>query len=86
MKINKLKIYNIIVIMSEDTLVKTNRKEYMKEYMKKYRKSEISNGYYNVICDICNGKYKSTNRGLHLNTKKHKFALLEKELNEIKNK
>jgi len=60
--------------------IKTKNKEYMKHYMEnnKDKWTKI------ITCDKCNSKYQICSKSNHLKCKKHKYALLELELKQIK--
>jgi hypothetical protein len=56
-----------------------------KEYMKKYRKNNIDKLTKTFVCSDCGGKFTTSNKSNHLRSKKHKYALLDKENKKLEN-
>lgn len=52
-------------------------------YQKKYRIKDKENP---IICDLCGTQYLLYNKSHHVNTKRHKYNLLQKEMEEVKRK
>lgn len=55
-----------------------------KQYMREYRKAHAEKWSTKKTCDICGGSYTLPNLTNHLNTNKHKYAVLEKEIVELR--
>lgn len=59
----------------------------IQEYRKKYYE-ERKDTYYKEkhVCSICGGKYVITNKRHHYDSKKHQYAIIKKELEDLKKK
>lgn len=75
--------------MKEESNKKIKNKTYdIKQYMKEYREKNIERWQEKKVCSECSGKYTVSNSSNHFRSKKHKYALIEKEnekLQKIKN-
>lgn len=63
-----------------------NKKEYMKEYMKKYQKNNMEKWMNFKECSECGHNYRSSNVSSHQRSNKHKFGMMEKELQTLRSK
>jgi len=73
--------------MSTTTQKKKNKTTDKKEYMKEYRKEHPEKWDEYKICEECGLKYRLSGSYAHKKSKKHKYAIIEKEnkkLTEIK--
>ena len=56
------------------------------EYSKKYYETHKEKWLGHKKCDICGGNYIMSNKKRHIDSKKHQLALVQKEVEDLKNK
>ena len=61
-----------------------NMKEYMRNYMNKYRVSDLGKSKEKVVCSECGYLYNKSNEWHHKRAKKHKYKILELEVERLR--
>ncbi|AYV82897.1 MAG: hypothetical protein Hyperionvirus3_43 [Hyperionvirus sp.] len=59
--------------------------DYKAQYMKEYYILNRAKWFQAFTCDLCGGKYKTCNKSVHMKSKKHRLAHLEKLMMEKTN-
>jgi hypothetical protein len=68
----------------EQVEIYIKKTEDMKQYMREYRKKNIEKWAGERTCPECGYTYTASNIGHHYRSKKHKYGMMEKELEKLK--
>lgn len=68
----------------EEKKEQPKEKKDIKKYMDEYRQKNPDKWYKSDICDLCNGKYKVCTKSTHMKSSKHKYGVLQKENEKLK--